>query len=124
MSEEYLRTKLNALERKLAKVEEKMTQEEQGLYRDDKRQPTGGIRSGHEEVTDLLLKLIDSDEELDMTSVTSMLGLSGPELQYLVQELVDHNLLQYTPDGDADITDEGKNYIRFRESIRSMGFID
>ena len=124
MSEEYLRTKLNALERKLAKVEEKMTQEEQGLYMDDKRQPMEGARSGHEEVTDLLLKLIDSDEELDMTSVTNMLGLSGPELQYLVQELVDNDLLHYTPDGDADITNEGKNYIRFRESIRSMGFID
>ena len=124
MNEEYLRTKLNALERKLAKVEERINEEEQGLCMDGKRQTTGGIRSGHEEVTDLLLKLIDSDEELDILSVTSMLGLSGPELQYLIQELVDHNLLYYTPEGEADITKEGKNYIRFRDSIRSMGFID
>jgi len=124
MSEEYLRTKLNALERKLAKVEERITPEEQKLCMDDKRQPMGGIRSSHEEVTDLLLKLIDSDEELDITSVTRMLGVSAPELQYLVQELVDHNLLYYTPEGEADITKEGKNYICFRDSIRSMGFID
>jgi predicted transcriptional regulator len=124
MNEEYLRTKLNALERKLTELEDRIAQEEQESLMDEKRRIIENVHCRQEEVTDLLLKMIDSDEEVDITTVMSTLGLSDPELQYLVQELVDHNLLHYTSEGDADITEEGRNYIRFRDSIRSMGFID
>jgi hypothetical protein len=124
MNEYSINGKMDVLEKRLREIEQRIgNTDDQGIPKSmDDLQDTLLLKG--EEITDKLLKLINSDQEIDIDGVTSSLGITVVELQYLVDELVEHKLLYYTSEGDADITDEGKNYIRFRESIRSMGFID
>ena len=124
MNDNFVRDKIESLEKKLEDMERKLYNTRHDSILKDLNDIEKSVQCREEEITDKLLKMIDSNEEMDINIVTITLGISVPELQYLVGELVDHKLLKYTKDGDADITEEGKNYIKFRDSIRSMGFID
>jgi hypothetical protein len=124
MKETFVKDKIESLEKKLEDMERRYYTTRHHSILNDLNGIQKSVQCREEEITDKLLKMIDSDEEIDINIVTSKLGISIAELHYLVGELVDHNLLEYTKEGDADITQQGKNYIKFRDSIRSMGFID
>ncbi len=62
-----------------------------------------------------LLKMIYSDEIMDVKTVTNKLGIPMDELESLVNKLIKHGLVKYISEYEAKITEEGLYYIQSKE---------
>jgi len=68
----------------------------------------------HDEKQYQLLKMIYLDD-IDLEFVVNNLGISENELKSLVDELVERGFLQFISDDEAEITEVGINYLKWRD---------
>jgi hypothetical protein len=68
----------------------------------------------HDEKQYQLLKIMYNDD-VNVKCALNKLDISENELIYLVDELVELGFLEYTADDEAEITEEGISYLKWRE---------
>lgn len=68
----------------------------------------------HDEKQYQLLKMMYNDD-VNIDYALNSLKISENELMYLVDELVELGFLKYTSDDEAEITEEGISYLKWRE---------
>jgi hypothetical protein len=68
----------------------------------------------HDEKQYQLLKMMYNDD-VNIKRALNILELSENELMYMVDELVELGFLEYVSDDEAEITEEGISYLKWRE---------
>jgi len=68
----------------------------------------------HDEKQYQLLKMMYNDD-VNVKLALNTLDISENELMYLVDELVELGFLEYISDDEAEITEEGISYLKWRE---------
>ena len=68
----------------------------------------------HDEKQYQLLKMMYNDD-VNIKRALNILELSENELMYMVDELVELGFLKYVSDDEAEITEEGISYLKWRE---------
>ncbi len=68
----------------------------------------------HDEKQYQLLKMMYNDD-VNIKHALKILEISENELMYIVDELVELGFLEYISDDEAEITEEGISYLKWRE---------
>jgi len=68
----------------------------------------------HDEKQFQLLKMMYNDD-VNIKHALDILEISENELMYIVDELVELGFLEYISDDEAEITEEGISYLKWRE---------
>ena len=68
----------------------------------------------HDEKQFQLLKMMYKDD-INIKHALNILEISESEMMYMVDELVELGFLEYISDDEAEITEEGISYLKWRE---------